>query len=305
MEGISVNKNQLIKENILIVDNDLKTLTSIKQQLMFEFNVFLSNNTKEALDLVASGDRSFAVIVADIKMSGMNGIKLLEEVKNLNANITRIILTGDADMYSTIQAINEAKVFTFLQKPWNEEKLVKCIEKGAEEYRKLKNLSDKTDIDELTGLYKQETIYKKLHTEILRSLRYLSKLTILMFDIDNFKKLERNYGKEIRDKGLKIISENIVLEIRKTDIIGRFGENEFLIIFPETALKEALVVAEKIRKELDFLIIPDIELNLTLSGGLIEFQGNSINELLEAASNLIAVAQKEGGNKIKFENLST
>ena len=297
-----MNKDQLTKENILIVDNDLKSLTSIKQQLMFEFNVFLLNNTKEALDLISSGDRSFAVIVADIKMSGMNGIKFLEEVKNLNANITRIILTGNADMYSTIQAINEAKVFTFLQKPWNEEKLVKSIEKGVEEYRKLRNLSDKTDIDELTGLYKQETIYKRLHAEILRSLRYLSKLTILMFDIDNLVKLEMNYGEEIRDKGLKIISEKIAMGIRKTDLIGRFGENEFLIIFPETALEEALIVARKIRKELDFLIISDIELNLTLSGGLAEFQGNGINEFLEATSNLIAVAQQEGGNRIKSES---
>lgn len=300
-----MNKDQLIKENILIVDNDLESLTSIKQQLMFEFNVFLLNNTREALDLISSGDRSFAVIVADIKMSGINGIKFLEEVKNLNANITRIILTGNADMYSTIQAINEAKVFTFLQKPWNEEKLVKSIEKGVDEYRKLRNLSDKTDIDELTGLYKQETIYKRLHAEILRSLRYLSKLTILMFDIDNLVKLERSYGKEIRDKGLKVISESIAMEIRKTDIIGRFGENEFLIIFPETALQEALVVAKKIRKELDFLIIPGIELNLTLSGGLAEFQGNGINELLETASNFIAIAQQEGGNRIKFESPST
>lgn len=113
--------------NILCVDDEKSVLHSMKRLLkMGNYNVFLADNGEEGLALLE--DQPIDIIISDMKMPVMNGAEFLAKSLLLSPNTIRILLTGHADMESTIAAINEGKVHRFLQKPWDNTELMMILE---------------------------------------------------------------------------------------------------------------------------------------------------------------------------------
>ncbi len=105
-----------LTEKILFVDDDENILVSLKRQLRKKANIFTALNGKEGLELIKS-EGPFAVVVSDMRMPMMNGAAFLTEVKELSPNSVRILLTGQADLESAIEAVNRGQIFRFLTKP--------------------------------------------------------------------------------------------------------------------------------------------------------------------------------------------
>ena len=97
----------------------------------------------------------------------------------------------------------------------------------------------------------------RLQEEIYRSERYKYPLSLIMIDLDDFKTVNDNYGHVVGDRVLKAFSELLLDMIRASDIVGRFGGEEFLIILPQTACLDAAAAAERIRKEVAVVSVPD------------------------------------------------
>jgi len=107
---------------ILFVDDEVDILSALKRSLRKEpYQILLANGGKEGLDILRNN--TISVVVADERMPGMSGYEFLEVVKGNYPDCVRIILTGYADNYSTIQAINKGEVYRYLSKPWEEEEL--------------------------------------------------------------------------------------------------------------------------------------------------------------------------------------
>lgn len=104
--------------------------------------------------------------------------------------------------------------------------------------------------DALTGIYNRRHILEELEKEIERAARYSRVVSGMMVDIDNFKLINNNYGHVIGDRVLITFAKILKVSVRKIDIVGRYGGDEFLIILPESDLKIATLVAERIRKVL-------------------------------------------------------
>ena len=119
-----------------------------------------------------------------------------------------------------------------------------------------------------------------------------------MLDIDYFKKVNDNYGHQIGDEVLVKVSEIIQENIRETDIAGRYGGEEFLIIFPQTNCKEALNTAERINLTLKAHKF-DKGFTLTISGGLSEWQGENAAQLIKKADELLYKAKNGGRDRIE------
>lgn len=166
--------------------------------------------------------------------------------------------------------------------------------------RKLKKanlkLQEKALKDDLTGLYNYGEIMKRLKAEINRSSHIGSPLTIMMLDIDNFRKVNNNYGHVLGDKVLSEMASKIKDNIREMDIAGRHGGDEFLIIFPDTELEDAKYIADRLLKIMRDSKIAGIE--ITFSGGLYQYKGEKANELVEKADNLMYRAKKNEKNEI-------
>lgn len=118
-------------------------------------------------------------------------------------------------------------------------------------------LDNLANLDGLTGIYNHRYFQNILDQEISRSLRHTSQISLLLIDIDHFKKFNDTYGHQTGDFVLKEFSRILQENIRKYDTLARYGGEEFVIVLPETAAEDALVVAEKLRSAIDSAALTD------------------------------------------------
>jgi diguanylate cyclase (GGDEF)-like protein/PAS domain S-box-containing protein len=158
-------------------------------------------------------------------------------------------------------------------------------------------------IDDLTGLLNRRAILERLEEEANRAKRYRSQLALIICDIDYFKEINDTYGHDIGDKALQIISSLIKGSLRNTDIIGRYGGDEFFLILPETSMEGAKEIAERIRfiiKDFNLKLNKNKSIKTTVSIGVAEFDAGKedINSFIKRADNALYVAKDKGRNRV-------
>jgi response regulator RpfG family c-di-GMP phosphodiesterase len=131
-------------EKILMVDDEKQILDSFRRELRGKVTLDTATGGEEALEsLAAKGP--YAVVVSDFKMPGLNGIELLSRVKKTAPETVRMMLTGYADLNSTIQAVNQGNIFRFLTKPCSSETLMRSLVDGIRQYRLVRAEKDLLD----------------------------------------------------------------------------------------------------------------------------------------------------------------
>ena len=161
----------------------------------------------------------------------------------------------------------------------------------------LKNISQ---IDTLSGLYNRRFMIQKIEEEILKYKRYKTSFSVLLIDIDFFKKINDSYGHDKGDFVIKKISTLMQQNTRNTDITARWGGEEFLILTPNCNLNSALILANSLKE----LIEKDdfkIKEHVTISIGVSTFNENLKQEdLLKLADNALYKAKENGRNRVEF-----
>jgi diguanylate cyclase (GGDEF)-like protein len=157
--------------------------------------------------------------------------------------------------------------------------------------------------DALTGVFNHRYFQEELNIEVLRAGRYKNNLSLVMFDVDGFKKYNDLYGHLEGDRVLKHVASEIRKNVRQVDIICRYGGDEFAVILPFTGVKGAKFAADKIRSSVASMDLLNIESNkiirATLSGGVADFkEGMNKEELVATADRALYKAKSEGKNKI-------
>jgi len=158
--------------------------------------------------------------------------------------------------------------------------------------------------DSHTGLYSRGFFDSSLEREIARARRYKTDLSILFFDLDNFKEVNDAYGHLAGDMVLRSVSQVIQEETRSEDTPARFGGEEIVLILPETGKVQALVSGERIRKKVEALTMTHDRqpINMTISGGLATYpiDANDPVKLMQCADNALYTAKRSGKNNIAF-----
>ncbi|MFT7860860.1 MAG: GGDEF domain-containing protein [Sulfurimonas sp.] len=130
------------------------------------------------------------------------------------------------------------------------------------------------------------------------SRRYESELSIIFFDIDHFKRINDNFGHDVGDTVLKELSALIKTHIRESDIFARWGGEEFVVLLPNTPLKDAVLLGEKLQKAIKSYKFTQVE-KLTCSFGVTQLQAQEdANEFFKRADMLLYRAKEEGRDKI-------
>jgi response regulator RpfG family c-di-GMP phosphodiesterase len=127
-------KGSTMAEQILLVDDDRNILDAYRRSLRGEFLIDVAESGQEALRLLSSKG-PFAVVISDMRMPGIDGIELLRRVKSAAPETVRVMLTGNADTQTAIEAINEGSIFRFLVKPCDKERMAKTITAALVQYR--------------------------------------------------------------------------------------------------------------------------------------------------------------------------
>jgi diguanylate cyclase (GGDEF)-like protein len=181
-----------------------------------------------------------------------------------------------------------------------------------------KKLSHMAVKDGLTKLYNQIYIKERLDNELKRASQFNQPLSILMIDIDNFKKYNDSYGHLVGDNSLKEVSRLIKDNLRDIDIPARYGGEEFLVILPGTKSNEAIQIAENIRQSIakyplqttppssqdrmERQFFTDETFLLTVSIGIVCYFDDSgiktVDELIRASDNALSQAKKKGKNQV-------
>jgi len=164
-------------------------------------------------------------------------------------------------------------------------------------YRQLEKTEQLVFRDSMTGLYNHQYIVSNLEEEIDRSGRYQIPLSIIVLDVDNFKKVNDTYGHVMGDSVLKKVSKTIKSECRTIDKIGRYGGDEFLIVLPETCLDKAVVLARRLLESVESLALDETG-KVTISLGIAQWKNEeNASSFIERADDNLYEAKRAGRNR--------
>jgi len=175
------------------------------------------------------------------------------------------------------------------------EKLKKLVVERTKELERL------ATTDSLTGLYNRRKLIDILEHELTRAKRYGNELSVVLFDIDNFKKINDTYGHDVGDYVLQQVTKLVKDNLRNVDVIGRWGGEEFLIVLPQTNLEGAKVVAEKVRKAIEQHSFAKVG-RVTASFGVADYdveKDKHIDDFLKKADIALYRAKNTGRNRVE------
>ncbi len=171
----------------------------------------------------------------------------------------------------------------------------------AVEDRLRASLHDAAFRDSLTGLYNRRYVFRAFRDELRKYQRYSEPFSVMLVDADHFKRINDQFGHRAGDAALKAIADACNGSVRDTDVVGRFGGEEFIILLPHTSASEAAIVAERIRQT---IMDSDIcwqgqRLDVRLSLGVAEagLHGNEFDEIVTAADRALYAAKERGRNQ--------
>jgi diguanylate cyclase (GGDEF)-like protein len=304
MEDLFIHR--VTKGKVLIVDDAPDTLEIIQKLLNFEgYDVITAPTGEEGVKKVK--EEKPDVVLMDINLPGIDGTEALRRVRKINPLQCVVMLTAFATLDNAILALKEG-ASDFIKKPFENEHLIHIVNQSLEKYRtsiekqKLEEEVQRLSItDDLTGLYNHRYFFKTLEGELVRLMRQKTSLSLLMFDLDNFKKYNDLYGHLEGDKVLRKIGQIVRQSIRSNVDSGyRYGGDEFAALLIGAPLDQALTIAERIRS----LIEQAGFQNITVSVGLAEFKNHfDLEEFVKSADDAMYVAKHSGGNRV-YTNLT-
>ena len=269
--------------------------------------LYLSNALSSIFSDTESSEkiRHFAdIIKADLEISHT----VLESLVDLGAQriieiCTRFdIPSGDIKPFS--QMLQEANA-GLSELNLSYEKLLAEYKKEKMQAEKLaQELREASVRDYLTGLYNRRYLFDFLDKEVRRAQRYGVSFSIMIFDIDFFKRINDTHGHQSGDLVLKAISEKATVMIRSADLLARYGGEEFVVVMPQTGAQGAATIAERLREAIEGMDIPvDGQIvKITVSVGVATYAPQSgklsIEEFIDKADKALYDAKESGRNRV-------
>jgi len=297
---------------ILICDDDpadRKLVRTYLQRITDREIVLLeAGHTEEIQNALGKG--RIDLVLMDNQMPEKSGMEWLAEITRKQLAPV-VIFTGSGTEEIAAQAFQEGAVGYLPKSNLSRKKLKKTIDVALDKWMRLQQaMADKeklerlANLDSLTGLYNRRAISGKLRDLINRANRYKEDFSLVMLDIDHFKKVNDRYGHLTGDEVLDKIATLVRRNIRNTDVVGRYGGEEFIIILPQTNLSSAWVIAERIRSIIENAEMKDPAGNVftvTVSQGLSEWErGEDADALISCADEALYKAKARGRNRVQI-----
>ena len=319
---------------VVMVDDEQNILQALKRCFRRElYTVVCAGSGAEGLKLV-SATPNIAVIVSDQRMPEMNGSEFLTRSREIAPDAIRMLLTGYSDMETTVAAMNEGGASHYIGKPWEDSALLQTVRDGVRHYHLMienrrqqeainqKNaelhellnrlaqqnseLEHLASTDALTGLTNRRRFLEFLENERCRIERYGGALSLIMFDVDHFKKVNDTWGHAVGDAVLCEIARDAQQFLRRADIAARYGGEEFVILLPETELPGATQIADRLRQLVADTVIANDQkppISVTISIGVASLEPDeSGDELLIRADKAMYQAKNNGRNRVELAN---
>ncbi|MEZ4221513.1 MAG: diguanylate cyclase [Polyangiaceae bacterium] len=255
---------------VLCVDDDLTALRTLARTLSLvpELEVVTTVDPEEARSLASSQD--FAVVITDYSMPSLSGVELLELIAADGGRAVPLLVTGQTDMATAIEAVNRGHIFALIHKPWRQAELLLMVRRACERYElaeqlrvKISELEDANEAlrlrnraledaqevirkltevaatDDKTGARTHRFFAERLVEELARARRYDRPMALMLLDLDGFKHVNDEHGHLAGDGVLKGVADVVRSSIRVMDVFARYGGDEFAVILPDTSAEGA------------------------------------------------------------------
>ncbi|GLQ29727.1 GGDEF domain-containing response regulator [Litoribrevibacter albus] len=243
------------------------------------------------------------LVVLDMYMPGCTGSELAHIIRQHEKWVSMpiVFLSAEDDINKQLQAMSLGGGDDFLTKPINPDHLIRTIRNRGSRAKSLLALMVR---DSLTGLYNHTHSLHKLDNAIQHNLRDKTPLSFAMLDIDHFKKVNDTYGHPIGDKVIKSLALFLKQRLRKTDVIGRYGGEEFAVVLPNTSATDAVMILNEILSKFRNIAqsAGEKDFNVTFSCGIAALapEIKDASALSELADKALYEAKRAGRNCVRL-----
>jgi diguanylate cyclase (GGDEF)-like protein len=311
-----------LKIKILVVDDDPFVRIFLNELLESGgYETVCASNGMDALNLFMENPAD--LIISDMNMAVMNGLEFVRKLRETESDVPVIILTVNTEIRVALEAIRSGANDYLLKDDNIHETIFLSIEKTLEKYRLqeenfklLKELTRKNQeleklsfLDGLTDIPNRRYFDKVIAEEWLRAARKSKPVSLIMIDIDYFKKYNDTYGHQEGDKCLQKVAKSLESALnRPGDFVARYGGEEFAALLPDTDMEGAVAVADRMRAGIELLNIlhssSDAADHVSLSMGIgtvaLADRRISHSVLISLADQSLYEAKSEGRNRIKI-----
>ncbi|MDH3588536.1 MAG: diguanylate cyclase [Gammaproteobacteria bacterium] len=310
--------------HVLVVDDDAAIRGIVAEVLSDDgHDVEEAESAEKALERLAKG--GIDLVMTDIRMSGMDGLALLREIRSKDDIVQVIIMTSHASMDAAVGALKSG-AYDFLTKPFENLDIISATAKRALEAVRMareKNLlvatltrnnaelermnnffRDLAIKDGLTNLYNHRHLQEAISAEVERSKRYKREVSVLFIDVDHFKTYNDTQGHPAGDEVLRGLAKILLDHARDTDTVARWGGEEFVLLAPETSSAKAAELAERLRAAVSAFPFQGRESQpgglITISVGVATLApGGSHETLVSRADAAVYEAKAAGRNTVR------
>lgn len=288
VEAVGPTLLDILEKVINIPAGSMYVVDKTKQETIF---------SASSLGAVASRTYSGLELAGALPVGSPDGA--LSCIELVDHNQTLVVFCADSAAIDGLSA-DDRIVLTAVAS-----ELVVAVE-NSRLYRLTKRLAI---TDELTDLYNYRYLQQRLDDEMGRADRYNKRLSLLMLDLDDFKRINDTYGHIVGDRVLAEVGQLLKSTVREVDVVARYGGEEFTIILPETDASGAFIVAEKIREAISMHRFPDAEgghsIHITVSIGLSSYPVHAYDKesLLRSADDAVYHAKDSGKDRVRAPRL--
>ncbi len=301
---------------ILIVEDDLATSQSLTH--LFEEKGYEAQTARGGSEALSKAENCpFDLALLDIRLPDMVGTDLLARLKKLHPDMVVIMLTGFTTLETAVDSLHQG-AYAYIVKPITLDKISPIVEQSLEKQRSVREERrlmarmrkerqtywELSIMDSLTQVYNRRHFDELLSREMAVSDRYHHPLSLLMIDVDGFKRYNDTYGHPAGDKALKKVAQVLRSSCRAVDIVARYGGEEFAVIAVQTDERGAISLAERLRKAIEGsefdTDLGSSDLGLTVSIGVASYPSDAgrKEELIHRADQALYRAKEMGKNKV-------
>lgn len=298
-----------MSQNILVVDDNalnLKVLTDILEKEGYK--VGTTNDGLKVMDIVH--ENKFDIILLDIIMPKIDGFGVFNLLKEdyETQDIPVIMVTAKTDSQSIKKAL-ELGVFDYIKKPIEEVEVIARVQSALRFKAQLEQLKEMSMKDGLTGLYNHSPFIELFQKELDKNQRVDQGVTFVMLDIDYFKTVNDTYGHQVGDTVLQELSGLLLESVREGDIVGRYGGEEFGIVFLNSQKEGVIRACHRLKNKVEnFQFNSQMKkISLTISMGICHKESKermSSHEMIQQADDALYRAKNKGRNRIEIAEIS-
>ena len=291
----------------LVVDDSALFRTAFKNDLQkLHINVIEASDGMEALKIIKTHEEKISLVLTDYNMPVLDGIGLTLRLRvKYNKDSLSIIALSASEEEYVLSDFIKAGANDFITKPHKFEELNVRVNSNLDILDLFQTTKDLANKDYLTGSYNRRYFFETSAAILNKSSRKDEDIAVATLDIDHFKNVNDTYGHDIGDIAIKEIATILNANLRVSDLVARFGGEEYCILLENISAEDTYMLFEKIRFsfEKNEIKIDDLTLKYTVSLGIAFGKSKDINKMLKISDEALYEAKETGRNRVVIHHV--